>query len=154
MATHVPIADLVLDYTLYPRHQVNDTHVKDLMLALEAGAPLHVARRAIHTVAGQAGWRWPPTARAPPAARMLARSRALPRAAQARRKRQRRVDRDDVCALFRDPAPEARLCRQRRRCPRRHTAIRSDGGPSRSPLRTASPVVADAAPPRSMPTAV
>ncbi len=36
----IPIADLILDYDLYPRTQINGMHVKDLCDALEAGAEL------------------------------------------------------------------------------------------------------------------
>jgi hypothetical protein len=49
----VPITDLILDYTLYPRHRVDDTNVRKLVLALEAGATLPpiIADRATKRVA-------------------------------------------------------------------------------------------------------
>lgn len=36
----VPVASLVLDYTLYPRHHVNDENVRRIMEALRAGVAL------------------------------------------------------------------------------------------------------------------
>lgn len=36
----VPLSDLVEDFSVYPRHQVDSTHVTTLALALQAGEPL------------------------------------------------------------------------------------------------------------------
>ncbi len=36
----IPAGSLVLDFQVYPRHQVSETHVRDLARALEAGATL------------------------------------------------------------------------------------------------------------------
>lgn len=47
----VPLAQLVEDYSLYPRHQVSDIYVKDLVRALEAGAVLPIP------VVDEATWR-------------------------------------------------------------------------------------------------
>lgn len=36
----VPLASLVEDYQLYPRHQIDEVHVNDMVHALQAGTPL------------------------------------------------------------------------------------------------------------------
>ena len=55
MAERVSIADLVLDYTLYPRHNIDSVHVADLVCALAAGSrlpPIVADRRSRRVVDG------------------------------------------------------------------------------------------------------
>jgi hypothetical protein len=40
LAKIIPLTGLILDYTIYPRHMVDDEHVRDLMRAIEAGVHL------------------------------------------------------------------------------------------------------------------